>query len=148
MRRNGDRRDRNELAGPARPLAIMGLVLVTACQEPNPEFDGPAASSNGTSTSSTTDGGPDTGPEPTGPVVTGDGTTGSTTDTPPGTTTDEPPGTSSSGEPAEGSTTGGCMGMICADECVDVMTNDDHCGRCDNKCVGQQECIDGDCMVP
>lgn len=123
----------------------MGLLLMAACQEPNPDFDGPAESGNDTGPTGTTEVDPDAGTSSTGPVVTSDGT-GSTTDEPPGTSSGEPPGTSS-GEPAEGSTTEGCMGMICAGECVDVQTDPDHCGMCNEKCVGQQECVDGECVM-
>lgn len=127
-------------------MSIMGFIAMAAtagCQEPNPDFDGAATTSNDTGPASTTEEGPDTNPTSTGPVATGDGTSSSSGE-PPGTSSGEPPGTSS----GEGSTTEGCMGMVCRGECVDPMTNDDHCGMCDNNCVGQQECIDGECIVP
>jgi hypothetical protein len=121
------------------------MVVVAACQEPNPDFDGAATSSNDTGPASTSSEGPGTSSDSTGPVVTSDGTgTSSSSGEPPGTSSGEPPGTSS----GEGSTTDGCMGMVCRGECIDPMTNGDHCGMCDNNCVGQQECIDGECIVP
>jgi len=119
-------------------MAFIAMAATAACQEPNPDFDGAATSSNDTGPASTTEEGPDTNPTSTGPVVTGDGTSSSS---------GEPPGTSS-GEPSEGSTTEACMGMVCRGVCIDPMTDNDHCGMCDNKCVGQQECIDGECIVP
>jgi hypothetical protein len=135
------RRDRLR-RGVLPSAAWLWLATVAACKERNPDFDGPAATgSDGGSTSTSAD--PDTGSSSTGPVVTGDGTSSSSGE-PPGTSSGEP-GTSS-GEP--GSTTEACMGMVCEDMCIDPMTDNDHCGMCGNNCVGQQECIDGVCMVP
>lgn len=120
-------------------------LLVAACKEPNPDFDGAAESANDTGPASTSSTGPTTAPDSTGPVVTGDASSGSSGE-PPGTSSGEPPGTSS-GEPG-GSTTEACMGMICEGVCIDPMTDADNCGECGNKCVGQQECMAGECMVP
>jgi hypothetical protein len=124
---------------------LWPLWLAAACQEPNPDFDGPASSGDTDPPSTSTESDPTMGTGSTGPVATGDGT-GSSGE-PPGTSSSgEPPGTSSSGE--SGGSTTGCMGMMCRGECIDPMTDPDHCGMCDNNCVGQQECIDGECIVP
>lgn len=109
--------------------------MVLACKERNPDFDGPATTNDTGAASTSSD-----ASTSTGPVVTGDGTSSGES---PGTSSGEP-GTSS-GEPTDGSTTG-CMGMSCAGECVDVMIDPDNCGMCNNKCPGQQVCVDGECM--
>jgi hypothetical protein len=122
------------------------VIVAAACQEPNPDFDGAATSSNDTGPAATsTETGPDTNATSTGPVATGDGTTGTSSGEPPGTSSGEP-GTSS-GAPGD-STTEACMGMMCQGECVDTQTDDDNCGMCNNKCMGIQQCIDGECMMP
>lgn len=121
-----------------RAAALAGawlLALVVACKEPNPDYDGPATTSGTETASASTESNGDESSTSTGSVVTGDGTSSGA-----------PPGTSS-GEPTDDSTTG-CMGMICAGECVDVMTDPDHCGMCNEKCPGQQVCVDGECMPP
>lgn len=130
----------------ARAWAGPGLLVAAACQEPNPDFDGPAESANDTGSESASTTGPaaTTSPDSTGPGVTGDATSGSSSGEPG--TSSGAPGTSS-GETG-GSTTEACMGMICEGVCVDTMTDPDHCGMCDNNCVGQQECIEGECIVP
>lgn len=122
------------------------LLAAAACQEPNPDFDGAVESSNdtGPASTSTTDEGSTTSPDSTGPVVTSDAT--GTSSGEPGTSTGEPTSTST-GE-SGGSTTEACAGMICEGVCVDTMTDDDNCGMCGNNCVGQQQCIDGECIVP
>ena len=123
-----------------RAAAFVGawLFSMAGCKERNPDFDGPVATN-------------DTGPASTssdestsmGTAVTGDGTGSSES---PGTSSGEPSGTSSD-ESTNGSTTG-CMGMSCAGECVDVMTDPNNCGMCNNDCHGQQVCVDGECMQP
>lgn len=139
----GDRREQQRWMAWAGPWLLLSAA---ACKEPNPDFDGAAESANDTGSASTSTTGPEptTSPDSTGPVVTGDGTTGASSGEPPGTSSGEPPGTSS-GEP--GSTTEACVGMVCMGVCVDTMTDDDNCGECDNKCVGQQMCIDGTCVM-
>jgi hypothetical protein len=122
-------------------IALL-FLLVVACKERNPDFDGPATT-NDTGTASTSTAPTSDESTSMGPVVTGDGTSSGE---PPGTSSGEPPGTSS-GDPTDGSTTS-CMGMNCAGECVDVMTDPDNCGMCNNNCPGQQVCVDGDCMQP
>lgn len=121
-------------------LGCMGLLV--ACKEPNPEFDGPTETSD---TSTSGDSEPATSTGSTGSVATGDAT-GSSGEPPATGSSGEPPETGSSGE--SGGTTAGCMGMMCGGECIDPMTDPDHCGMCDENCVGQQECIEGVCMVP
>jgi hypothetical protein len=128
-------------------MALAGpwLLAVAACKEPNPDFDGAAESANDTGPATTSTGPePTTSPESTGPVVTSDGT--SSSGEPPSTSSGEPPGTSS-GEPGD-STTEACVGMVCEGVCVDTMTDNDNCGMCGNNCVGQQECVGGECIVP
>jgi hypothetical protein len=34
---------------------------------------------------------------------------------------------------------------LCGTECVDLMTNDQHCGRCNNRCNGNRACVEGAC---
>jgi hypothetical protein len=137
------KRDRPERGvQPCAAWLLMAIMAAPACQEPNPDFDGPAATSNATETTSTSTGpAPDTDQD-TGPVT----SDGSSTGPAPGSSSGEPPGTSS-GEPG-GSTTEGCMGTECAGICVDTMTDDDNCGMCNNKCPGQQECMAGECVMP
>ncbi|MCA9656629.1 MAG: hypothetical protein H6712_05490 [Myxococcales bacterium] len=36
---------------------------------------------------------------------------------------------------------------MCGADCVDLMTDNDHCGDCTKKCNPQQTCIDGDCVM-
>jgi hypothetical protein len=53
------------------------MAAASACQEPNPKFDGAATSNDDTGPASTsTEAGPDTNEASTGPVATGDGTSG------------------------------------------------------------------------
>jgi hypothetical protein len=44
--------------------------------------------------------------------------------------------------------TGGsaCEGKICDDKCVDVNTDDEHCGACGQPCQGATTCIGGLCV--
>lgn len=141
MARQRQRRALGLLAG------LLTMVGTSACQEPNPNFDGPAASTTtGDSSTGASTGTPSDTSADTVMPGTADGTSASTTDTPPDTS-----GTSSSsGGTTEmgGSTTEGCMGMVCGGSCIDPQTDNNHCGMCDNKCVGQQECIDGVCAMP
>ena len=142
---------------PSTTRSIRGLELALAvalasfgCQEPNPDFDGPANSttSGGTSSSGSTTAPSDTTADPTMAGTAG-GTSGSTTDTPPGTTTGSTTsmdGSTTSGS-SGGSTTDACMGMVCMGVCIDPQTDNDNCGMCDNKCPGQQQCVTGECMM-
>jgi hypothetical protein len=34
----------------------------------------------------------------------------------------------------------------CDGTCVNTDSNDDHCGRCGQRCVGQRTCIEGVCV--
>src|SRR5688572_1598864 len=35
----------------------------------------------------------------------------------------------------------------CNDRCVNLQTNERHCGSCSNRCPGEQECVGGRCLV-
>ena len=39
-----------------------------------------------------------------------------------------------------------CEGAICGTDCIDLQTNTNHCGRCDNVCAADSECCDGACV--
>ena len=115
------------------------LLLAAACREINPDYDGPVASSGATETAGTES-------EPTA------GSSGATADDAAASGSEGAPPSTSSGEPGSSSDApgddDGCMGMNCAGECVDVQTDDDHCGMCNHKCNGQKECIAGECRNP
>jgi hypothetical protein len=36
----------------------------------------------------------------------------------------------------------------CGDECVDLLTDVEHCGECDNLCPVGGDCVEGDCVCP
>jgi hypothetical protein len=35
---------------------------------------------------------------------------------------------------------------LCGDACVDVVSNQEHCGACDVACLAEQSCIDSECI--
>ena len=34
----------------------------------------------------------------------------------------------------------------CGNSCVDTSSNKNHCGQCNKKCVGQRQCVGGQCQ--
>ncbi|MFZ5893013.1 MAG: hypothetical protein ACOY0T_18275 [Myxococcota bacterium] len=54
------------------------------------------------------------------------------------------------GEPVDASTPMNCGQppfAQCGEQCVHVLTNDDHCGKCNNPCVSGEHCVGGICQV-
>lgn len=51
------------------------------------------------------------------------------------------------GEGGDGGDGGGGGGELCGTELVDVMTDREHCGLCDNACLGTSACIQGSCRL-
>jgi hypothetical protein len=45
------------------------------------------------------------------------------------------------------SSTGPACEMCGGAECIDLLTDDDNCGKCDNKCnPGNEDCVMGECV--
>lgn len=138
-----------------RSVWIVVALLEPPCQERNPEFDGVGgtngAAEGGASSTAATSGSEPTG---TGDAAEGDGgATSAASGTDAADTTITPDATgpaTTTGDPDTGATTaGGCPDpmVICAGLCVDVMSNPDHCGNCDNKCNPAHEtCARGECV--
>jgi len=71
------------------------------------------------------------------------------TDPDPGPTTSTSGGSTESGSTSSsssGPTTGGCAGMVCGGACVDVMSDEAHCGMCDLPCAPGEACTAGECV--
>ena len=151
-----------------RPRFVLVLIALACgaptCQDLNPEFvedagdegTGDEADTAAVDDGVATTGGVDDGAEAsgtqggsespdTGPMTSDEGTTTDATDA----TTAEP--TDTAGD-SGGSSEDGTM---CADGelfcpgpgCIDPMTNNDHCGRCGNKCnPAQEHCEMGMCV--
>ena len=132
---------------------ILLSLAAPPCQESNPDFDGAASTTAATGntdagTTQTTQTTQTSNGETTSSVADSGGTSTGSVD---GSTT----ATSGVADSGSTSTTGGGMGsdstgpceMCGTTECVDLMTDDNHCGMCDHKCPGQQVCIMGDCMI-
>jgi hypothetical protein len=128
-----------------RLYSLSLLLLAASCQEPNPDFDGPASGA-GTASPTSSSEGDDPASSESG-AATGPGSSGSPPTTGPETTTGTPPATSGDttiGDPSDGST-GDCTD--CAGQCVDTNTDPNHCGMCNNKCnPGQEHCQMGECV--
>lgn len=65
-----------------------------------------------------------------------------TSGAPPGGVTEEP-----APPPAPGGPAMQCEDDLtrCGNACVDTLSNVNHCGKCDHKCSGEQQCLDGKC---
>lgn len=129
---------------------ILLSLAAPPCQESNPDFDG-AVSTSGATSETSADGGSQT----TQTTQTSNGETTSSVADSGGTSTSTTGPTSGVADSGSTNSTGGGMGsdsgttgcqMCGTDECVDVMTDDMHCGECDNDCPGMQMCVMGDCM--
>jgi hypothetical protein len=73
----------------------------------------------------------------------GDGETGNTTD---------PADTGTDAGTGDGTGAGTDTGPMCdasetecQGECFDLQSDKNHCGSCDNKCMGSSKCVDGAC---
>lgn len=67
----------------------------------------------------------------------------------PTTSTSSSDGSTEAGSTAsssDGPTTGGCAGMVCGGVCVDVMSDEAHCGGCEQACAPGEVCTAGDCV--
>jgi hypothetical protein len=53
-------------------------------------------------------------------------------------------------EPVAGADASSCSSpmLMCDQQCVNPMDDEQHCGDCTTACRGDQECVAGDCACP